>query len=226
MPQGAMWLFWLTARAEVPLPSYEQELVRLRWAQVDALLRAECTTDTFPVRCTPGATDRAIALVDTFARTVLQDAGLEYLAGLALRYDGQDAKAAARFETSVALDPQRADAWYDLGEVRLAQGRTDDARRAFTEVSRLRPRGEFAWLGPWRLAEVAATDHDPAAMEQHLQTALRLGFSFQHITGLENWRRFYADPALHDTLDKMLTVYASPEVRNSLDGSAPRNGAE
>lgn len=212
-----MWFLCWVARAEVPLPSYEEELIRARWEQVDALLRAECTTDRFPVRCTPGATERAVGWIDSFERTVARDAGLEYLAGLALRYDGQDAAAAGRFDAAVALDPDRADAWYDLGEIRLAQGRTADARRAFTEVARLRPTGTLSWLGPWRLAEVAATEHDAAAFERHLEAALRLGFSFQSVAGLENWRRFYADPALRDTLDKLLTVYASPEVRDSLD---------
>lgn len=211
-----MLVLWMTARAEVPLPSYREEVVRARWAQVDDLLRAECTTDQFPVRCTPGATERAVALVDAFGATVTRDAGLEYLAGLALRYAGRDDDATRRYEAALALDRDRADAWYDLGEIRLAAGDTARAREAFTEVARLRATGQLAWIGPWRLAEVAATEHDAAAVERHLEDALRLGFSFRAIAQLDNWRRFYADPALHDTLDKLLTVYASPDVRDSL----------
>jgi tetratricopeptide (TPR) repeat protein len=211
--------WWLAAHAEVPLPSYKEELIRERWAQVDAVLRDGCSTDRFPVVCVAGVTDRAIALVDGFQRQVTRDAGLEYLAGLAHRYAGQDFRATRRLETAVELDPARVDAWYDLGELRLARGDTPGARTAFTEVARLRPRGELAWLGPWRLAEVAATERDAANFERHLEEALRLGFTFRHIAGLENWRRFYADPALRDTLDKLLTVYATPDIRDSLQPS-------
>jgi tetratricopeptide (TPR) repeat protein len=210
-----MW--WIAvAHAEIPLPSYRDALVQERWEQVDRLLRDECTTDQYPVRCTPGATDRAVTLVDDFARAVAKDAGLEYLAGLALRYADDPNGAARRLEAALALDPNRADAWYDLGEIRLSQGRTADARKAFTEVARLRASGPQAWIGPWRLAEVAAWDHDPVALEKHLEEALRLGFTFKVIAGAENWRGFYADPALHDTIDKLLAVYAPPEVRASL----------
>ena len=98
----------------------------------------------------------------------------------------------------------------------MAQGALDRARTAFTHVRDLRSEGDLAWIGPWRLAEVAALDHDAARFEADIKVALRRGFSFEHIAGQPNWRAFYADPALTDTLDKLLTVYATSEVRESL----------
>ena len=100
-------------------------------------------------------------------------------------------------------------------EVVIIDG-ADDAERAFTEVAKRKTTGDNAWVGEWRLAEVAAFRHDPVAFERHIVTALERGFTFRNVMGLPNWRGFYADPALRDTLDKLLSVYADPDVKESL----------
>lgn len=217
----AALLGWGVALAEVPLPSYRDELVRDRWAQVDGILREGCTTDRFPVACQEGVVDRAIAAVDVFEDAVVRDAGLEYLAGLACRYGGRDDQAVTRYQSALALDPKLAEAWYDLGEIWMTRARYDDARHAFEQVRDLEADTDHAWLGPWRLGEVAALQHDPAGFERHIKEALRHGFSLRQIMGQENWRGFYADPALRDVLDKLLTVYSTEDVRDSLKPSGP-----
>ena len=139
------------------------------------------------------------------------------VAGVANRYIGEDDEAIRRYRASIALDPAHPDAWNDLGEIWMTRpGHTAEAREAFEHVRDLVPDGENAWLGPWRLAEVSALEHDPVGLERNIKDAIRLGFSFRQIAGLENWRGFYADPVLTDTLDKLLTVYAEPGVRESL----------
>jgi hypothetical protein len=75
------------------------------------------------------------------------------------------------------------------------------------------PRG---WMGPWRLAEVAANQHDADAFEDQMREALRRGFSFKTIAGLPNWQRFYADPVLHDSIEKLVTVYGDAKILDSL----------
>jgi tetratricopeptide (TPR) repeat protein len=202
--------------AEVPLPSYRDELVRERWAKVDAILTEGCATDHFPVACEAGVPDRAIAEADAFQDAVVRDAGLEYLAGLANRYAGRESAAEQRYRAAIALDPKRSEAWYDLGELWMVAGKYDDARDAFEHVRTLEADGDHAWLGPWRLAEVAALQHDPVGFERNIKDALRHGFTFRQVAGQQNWHAFYADPALRDTLDKLLTVYATPEVREEL----------
>jgi tetratricopeptide (TPR) repeat protein len=206
----------LTAAAEVPLPSYRDGLARQRWVEVNALLEEGCATNRFPVVCVEGAVDRAIAAADAWQRAATADAGLEYLAALANRYGGREREAIRRYERAIELDPARTEAWYDLGEIRMARGELTEAGAAFERVAALRGEGELAWIGPWRQAEVAALGHDAPAFEAHLKEALRRGFSFRQIAGQPNWRAFYADPALQDTLDKLLTVYSTPEVRESL----------
>ncbi|MEZ4236724.1 MAG: tetratricopeptide repeat protein [Myxococcota bacterium] len=209
-------LLGLTAAAEVPLPDYRDALARQQWAAVNERLEAGCATDRFPVVCAEGTVDRVIAEVDAWQRTVGESARLEYLAGLAARYGGREAAAVRRYEHALQLDPGLAEAWYDLGEIRMGRGDLEGARACFEHVAELRTDGQLGWVGPWRLAEVAALGHDPAAFEANLKEALRRGFSLRQIAGQPNWKAFYADPALQDVLDKLLTVYAAPEVRDSL----------
>ena len=206
------------AHAEVPLPSYRRELARMRWYEVNATLENGCELDRFQggVVCAEGVTERARAKADAFQDALFHDAGLEYLVALSWRYDGQASKAEAHYRAALALDDDYDAAWYDLGELYVASAKYDKAEHAFTRVSELVDEGPQSWLGPWRLAEVAALQHDAATFEAQIKIALQRGFSFQQVAGLPNWKRFYADPALRDTLDKLLTVYAEPEVRRSL----------
>ncbi|MCB9697407.1 MAG: tetratricopeptide repeat protein [Alphaproteobacteria bacterium] len=216
MITGLAW--GLSALASPPLPSYREELANVRWREVDAILTAGCAFDRFQggVVCGEGVTDHAIERADAFQRALFHDAGLEYLAGLASKYAGDEREAARRYEAALALDPELVEAWYDLGEIRLAQGRYDDARTAFERVDQLGTDGKVPWLGPWRLAEVAAHQGDADAFEAHLERALAAGFSFRQIEGLPNWKAFYADPAIGPSLRKMLTVYGTPDVERSL----------
>ncbi len=207
------------AAAEVPFPSYRAELARRRASEVNELLERGCAWEKLLASfvCAPGVVDAAVGSVDAFQSALFHDAGLEYLAGLAYRYTDDDARARKRYEAALALDPESVEAWYDLGEIHLSAGKLDRAEQAFSEVAKRRTRGPNAWVGPWRLAEVAAFRHDAVAFEEHIETALERGFTFRQIAALPNWRTFYADPALRDTLDKLLTVYADPEVRESLE---------
>ncbi len=208
------------AHAEVPLPDYRRELARARWHQVNAVLEGGCefVPHQGGVACSEGVTRRAREKADAFQSALFHDAGLQYLVGLSYRYDGEEPRAEQHYRAALELDPDYDAAWYDLGELYVASGRYDRAEEAFTRVAELVGEGPQGWLGPWRLAEVAAHQHDAEAFEAHVKVALARGFSFRQIAGLPNWKRFYADPALRDTLDKLLTVYSEPGVRDSLQG--------
>ncbi|MEN0062559.1 MAG: tetratricopeptide repeat protein [Myxococcota bacterium] len=214
-----MWIWWIALSwADKPLPDLGPELARVEWARLDLQLTQGCQLAPLlgVVTCQDGVVDKVVARIDAFSRAVVRDAGLEYLAGLAYRYDGRRGRARRRYEAAVALDPTYDAAWYDLGELHLVGGRLDEAEAAFAKVAELVADGEKAWVGPWRLAEVAASRGDAEAFETHIKAALQDGFTFRSIAGLPNWKAFYADPRLRDTFDKLLTVYATPEVRNSL----------
>lgn len=213
---ASLWLAPLLAHAEIPLPSFRKELARQRWAEVDDILTEGCTTDSFPVRCLQGVPERAITSADRWQQALGPDAGLQYLAGLAARYAGREDEAILRYRDAVKIDPERAEAWYDLGEIYQSRGDLAEARKAFGRTAQLRTEGELAWVGPWRLAEVGALEHDPVAFERDLKEALRRGFTLRTIAGQPNWKTFYADPALRDTLDKLLTVYGDDDIRRSL----------
>jgi len=187
----------------VPLPSYRHQLATEEWYRVSDLIDQ-------------GLADDAIDRATRFQRQVSPDARLEYLTGLAWRRAGNDRRAERHYRRAVEMDPEREDAWYDLGELLVAQNRLDEAEHAFSQVARLVPYGTNSWLGPWRLAEVAAHRQDPERFEEHMREALRRGFSFRQIEGLPNWKAFYADPVMRDSVEKLVTVYGDRRTLDTL----------
>ena len=193
--------------------------MRAEWASVNASVEAACTRPRFigqAATCRADELHLAIDRATRFQREVTPDGGLEYLIGLAHRYLGDTAEAERHYRRATALRPDDQGAWNDLGEMHLASGRWAEAEVAFTHVARLVPEGPSAWIGPWRLAEVAAQQHDAARFEDHLREALRRGFTFRTIAGLPNWKGFYADPALSDSIEKLVTVYGDRAILDSL----------
>lgn len=205
------------AFAGMPLPDYRDALVQAVWHEVDSLIEAACLDRPAQLACHPEPLAEAIQRATQFQRQVTPDARLEYLIGLAHRSGGDPTAAERSFRSAVALDADRADAWHDLGELMLLQGRYDDARVAFEHVARLVTDGNRAWLGPWRLAEVAGHQKDPAAFETHVRTALSRGFTFRLVRGDPTWRGFLADPVIGPSARKLITVYGTPDVLQSLE---------
>lgn len=191
------------ALSSVPPPSFEEHLGLRAWHRVDALVEA-------------GRYEEAIAEADSFQQTVVPTAGLHYLVGLSWRRLHDDQRAETALLASVALDPDYVAPWYDLGEIWLVAGRWSDAERAWKRVSELVPAGAHCELGPLRLAEVAAHQRDATAFETHLREALHRGFHFRSIRAEPQWRDFYADPMLRDSVAKMVTVYGDPALLDDL----------
>ena len=200
-----MWWWIPDAHAETPLPSYRDALVHQAWGEANDLLEG-------------GHPEDAAASAEKFEAWVEPDGGLEYIVGLSWRIRGDVGQAQDHYTRALALDPSLAEGWYDLGEIQLSAGAYAEARDSFTRVADLVATGPHAYLGPQRLAEVAAHQHDPDAFEIAMREALRRGFSFEMIAGLPNWKGFYADPAMRDSVEKMITVFGSEETLNSLKG--------
>lgn len=221
-----MWMAWLLAgwaqAASPDLPSYRNQVVVAYWTALDARITASCQWPRgaqgmgVPLVCRDKDLEEAIAAAQQFLTHVADDGRIHYLIGLAQRHLGQTAAAIASFEAAVQRDPTRAEAWFDLGELRANQQRWDDAATAFTHVTTLLPEGPQAWAGWLQLAQVDAHMGRAEAFEEHLRQALRWGFTFQMVAHQEAWKGFYADPTIHDVLDRMLSVYATPDVRGSL----------
>lgn len=210
-----MWLLPIAA-AEMPLPDYEDLLVQRTWHEVNSLIEAACTGNPATLACNEEPLDEAIETATAFQKHVVRDARLEYLTGLAYLSKRDNVAGRRHLVAAVELDPERSDAWHDLGEVDLQGARYADAAVAFAHVTELVDAGSKAWLGPWREAEVAAHRQDPEAFERHMKLALRRGFSFRTIRGLPNWKGFLADPIIGPSVRKLVTVYATPEVLDSL----------
>jgi tetratricopeptide (TPR) repeat protein len=201
-----MWLLLVLlvpARADIPLPSYRDELVRAAWEEVDDLIAR-------------GEHDAAVASAQAFQRHVTPDATLEYLIGYSWRLRTDFKQAESHYHRALEMDPSLDEAWNDLGEMMLSQGRMEESQAAFEQLSRLLTTGPNAWLGPWRLAELAAHRHDPEGFEENMRVALERGFSFRLIEGLPNWQAFYRDPAMRDSVEKLITVYGERSTLDSL----------
>lgn len=213
-----MLLLASLALGAMPLPDYGDELARAAWYRLNDRLEAGCRYDpqALAMACEDGVTASVRADAAAFEATVTEDAGLAYLAGLAWKYEGDDDQALVAYQRAVRLDADYDAAWYDLGETWLVKGELEPAAKAFERVTELRTDPEAGWLGPWRRAEVAAHLHDAEGFERWMRIALERGFSFRQIQGLPNWKAFYADPALRDSVEKLITVYGSDEVLDSL----------
>src|SRR5678815_4650773 len=111
------------ARAEMPLPSYRAALVSETWNEVNQLIEA-------------GLREEAAAKAEAFEATVTEDGSLEYLVGLSWRLRDDPKRAEQHYQRAVALEPDLVEAWYDVGEIYVMEGRYDDAEHAFGEVDR------------------------------------------------------------------------------------------
>jgi tetratricopeptide (TPR) repeat protein len=208
-----------SSQAEVPLPSYRDDLTLAAWHAINSQIENACDLPAGAISlvCSDPMLNKAIDEANNFQNSLFVDARLEYLIGLAHRYAGRTQLATGHFKQAILLDNTRQDAWYDLGEIYLAQGKYDEAQHAFQQVSDLVPTGRHSWIGPWRLGEVAAHRGDVEDFESHMREALRRGFSFNNVKGLTNWKNFYANPVLHDSIEKLITVYGNPAVLETLE---------
>lgn len=210
------------AHAEPDLPSYKEQVVIAVWTDVDAGITASCDWPEgsegvgVPLHCDADKLHAVIAGAQSFERTVVPDGRIRYLIGLAHRHLGEVDAAEASFREALKLAPDRAEAWFDLGE--LLAGKLDwaGARDAFVHVTTLVPTGERAWPGWLQLAQADAHGQDAAAFELHLRNALRFGMNIQVIAGNDAWRGFLVDPVIGPTVERMITVYGGPEILASL----------
>ena len=214
---GATLCATSTATAKPELPSYSDALIERTWGQLNQRLEQLCQFDPTAqaVACTQDP-QPLLEHVRSFQKHVVEDASLTYLLGLGERYRGQEALARRHYLRALELDPLHTGAWHDLGELYLIAGQFDRAHEAFEQVSKLHATGEACWIGPWRLAEIAAHRSDPSEFESQMKEAIRRGFSFRQIDGLPNWKRFYLNPDLRRVIDKMIRVYGTRETLESL----------
>jgi hypothetical protein len=76
------------------------------------------------------------------------------------------------------------------------------------------------WAVHFRLAELAARDHDTARFESHLTDAVRNGFDFRTIATDPNWRSWARDPELGKVITKLVVLYSQEDLLELLQ--APR----
>lgn len=212
------------ARAEPDLPSYKDEVVIAAWTDVDAAITASCDWPQgsegvgVPLHCDADKLHAVIGGAQAFERTVVPDRRIRYLIGLAHRHLGEVDAAEAAFREALKLAPNRAEAWFDLGELLAGKRDWDGARDAFTHVTALVPAGARSWPGWLQLAQADAQKQDAAAFEAHLRNALRYGMNIQVIAGDAAWKGFLVDPVIGPTVERMVTVYGGPEILASLKG--------
>ena len=173
-----------------------------------------------------GALEDAIALAERFQRQVEPSAPVTYEIAYALNRMGRRSEAIARYTKALALDPDHAPSLYDRGELYLLDGRASLAKADFARAAALVP---DHWAVHFRLAELAARDHDAAAFESHLTDAVRNGFDFRSLivpgpdgapTMDPNWRAWAHDPDLGKVITKLVVLYSQEDLLELLQ--APR----
>ncbi len=198
-----MILWFAPAWAELPPPDYHTELANAAADQIAALARSA---------------DAPMKAAEDFAsrwrRTMGQGTGpneakLDYELGLGWRLAGDDKKALAALDDAIRGDPTMVAARYDHGEVELNLGDLSAAKADFSQVVTLSPDG---WPGHFRLADLAAREHDPDRFEHELTEALRCGFSFRDVAQDPAWQANFRDPALGPAMRRLITVYQGDDV--------------
>jgi tetratricopeptide (TPR) repeat protein len=217
-----LWLLFSPAFAELPLPSFREELVVAAWISIDERITRACRWPEGaigigpPLTCDVDRLDDAISEAQGFLKHVTDDGRLHYLIGLAHRHAGRITASETSFRASIAASPDRKEAWFDLGEILSSRGTWDQAQHAFERVTELFPEGPGSWVGWLQLAQVAAHQQRPRAFEHAIRNALQQGFTFRVIQGQPAWRTFLADPVMHDAVDRMVRYYGEPGVIESL----------
>ena len=160
-----------------------------------------------------GALEDAIALAERFQRQVEPSAPVTYEIAYALNRMGRRQEAIARYTKALALDPDHAPSLYDRGELYLLDGRVALAKADFERAAVLVP---DHWAVHFRLAELAARDHDAAGFESHLTDAVRNGFDFRTIVADPNWRGWARDPELGKVITKLVVLYSQEDLLEML----------
>lgn len=192
------------AWAELPPPSLEQHLADHTWTRARAELDA-------------GNAEQALMTLSAFQTHVTDAPNLHALAARAHVALGDRDAAKQECATAVASDPNYTLAWFSLAELYSQDAQWSEADTAWENVQRLVPNGADADLAPRRRAEAAAYRGEAEAFETHLREAIRRGFNLTDVLASPEWRAFYADPALQDSVRKMMTVYAGPEALERLE---------
>lgn len=188
------------ARAELPPPDYREAVAEAAGVEVSRRAQEE------------GA-QAAEDFARSYTRQIGPSAAVAYEVGLAWRLAGEEAKARRWLDAAIEADPNYAAARYDRGEILLNQGEIDAAEKDFLEVVRLQP---TAWVGYFRLADVAGRRKDAAVFETRLLEALRWGFTLRTVVGDPRWHGYFADPELGPVLQKLITVYQDDSLLEEL----------
>lgn len=190
----------LPASATRTPPDYREELHQAAAAQVEALAAA-------------GKTAEALAFGERFNKQVEPAAEVVYEMGLLHNQLGETDKAMDLYDQAIAIDPRLATARYDRAELLLLAGDTERAEADLLVAAEERP---DHWAIHFRLAELAARRGDPDALEAHLLSALRTGFSLRTILLDPNWRAWARDPLLGPPIARLITVYGNDALLDEL----------
>lgn len=211
------------ARADLPMPDYTEETVVEAWYVLDRQIYDACKWVTppgspveQPVQCSPERLEQVITNARHLQEAVGQDARLLFQVSRAHRLSNAPKSASEVLRQALDLDTSRVEIWTAYGEVSLDLGNYGEARRAMTAVTHLLPYGDGAWYAHFQLAQVAAFEGNALKMEEGLREALRLGFSFALLKGDPTWREFYKNPALTESLERLITVRSTQDVLDSL----------
>ncbi len=193
------------ATADQQPPSYERVLAHQATATVEAFNEH-------------GRYAEAVEWGSGFQSQVLEHADIAYEVAYAWNALGDGERARRHFRAALALDPDHAASWYDLGELLLLEGQLDGAEHAFQRAAELRP---DHWAGPFRLAEIAARRGEAERFEQQLRAALQEGFSFRVVVGDARWHGYYAQPELREVIRQLVTVYSDERLLDAFQEAAP-----
>jgi tetratricopeptide (TPR) repeat protein len=157
-----------------------------------------------------GSRELAIALLQASP----QDPNLLRLAGKAGVELGRD-DALGQLELAAAADAENPDAWRDLADGLLSEGRLDEAAKAIRQAVELRPDDVASLVD---LAHVVHASGQTAEAIQHLEHALELDFNnLAALRGLVGMYREAGRPEDAVTAGRKVISYRPGDIETAID---------
>lgn len=197
------------APASRPPPDYRDELHAAAAAQIEAY----AARSQF---------DEAEDFARRFTKRVEPAPAVLYELALLHNRLGRFDEALDGYDAVIKLEPEHAAARYDRGELLLERGEIARAQEDLEVAARLAP---DHWAIHFRLAELAGARGDASAAEDHLVDAIRHGFRLETLLQSPTWRGWVSDPALGPVITRVLVVYGSESLLDSMlenSGAPPR----
>ena len=151
-----------------------------------------------------------VVLADAFAKEVFPSVAMYYEASLCLNQRGQVEPALRALNLALEIDPEHPASLYDRAEIYLLDDKFQQAKK---DLERLLLQDVVHWAVYFRRAELAATEREIEAFDEHFRRALFEGFQVEMLLDSgQRWLSFIRDSELGPLIQHQVLLYGSEQL--------------